>query len=166
MGDSKCIGIEVTSDMIKLRGRILMKLFDRDGKLKWSHSAKNTLTVLYDATVADRMAAGADALISHMAVGSTTGGKTTASTALEAQIGTRYALDGGTPAQQAGADDNDVQYHRTFAAGEGTGSIKEVGMFTHITNATMMAYHDGFGQIDKAAADSLAVTWTVTHGAS
>lgn len=157
-------------DKWQMKGHIKLVLSGENGEVKFEYEGENTLTVLYDATAADLLAGGADVLVGWMSVGTATGGKTTASTALEGQIGTRYALDNGTPTQGIGAApggaDNDVVYQRTFAAGEGTGSIMEVGMFQTQATATMMAYYDGFGQIDKAAADSLAVTWTVQHGAS
>lgn len=146
-----------------VRGRLELRLYGPDGKLKeYRDTGLNTITVLYDATVADRMAGGADSLIDHTGVGSTSGGKTTASTALEAQLA-RVADD--SDVQGAGASDNDTIHTATFGAGVGTGAIVEAGLFTDLAGSTLCAYQE-FAAVNKGAADTLTTTWTITHGAS
>ena len=109
------------------------------------------------------MVGGTDALIDYTAVGDATGGKSTASTALESQLA-RVQNDSNT--QGAGAADNDVVHVSTFAAGTGTGALVEAGLFTDAgAGATLHAYQD-FSVINKGAGDTLTVTWTITYGAS
>jgi len=146
----------------KVKGHLVVELFGPDGKLKDRREMENTITVLHDATVADRMAGGTDALIDYTGIGTTSGGKSTASTALEAQVD-RNQNDSNT--QGAGADDNDVIHVATFAAGEGTGALVEAGLFTGAADNTLQAYQD-FAAVNKAAGDSLVTTWTITYGAS
>jgi len=147
---------------LSIKGHVKMELFGSDGKLKDVWEVDNALTVLYDARVADRMAGGTDALVDYTGVGTTSGGKSTTSTTLEAQVG-RVQNDSNT--QGAGASDNDVIHVATFAAGVGTGALVEAGLFTGAADATLCAWVD-YAVKNKAAADTLVVTWTITHGAS
>ncbi|KKL83828.1 hypothetical protein LCGC14_1970850, partial [marine sediment metagenome] len=75
----------------------------------------------------------------------------------------RNALDSTT--QGAGGDDNDVIYVCTWAAGDGTGAITEAGVMRDDDNLKLMLYAD-FLVVNKAAADTLVITWTGTFGAS
>lgn len=152
----------VLKDGQLVRGNLRLVLTDKDGKIKDKREFQNTITVLQDATVADRMAGGTDTLIDYTGVGTTSGGKTTSSTDLEAQV-VRVQNDSNT--QGAGADDNDVIHVSTFGAGVGTGALVEAGLFTGAADSTLMAWQD-FSVINKGAGDTLTVTWTVTYGAS
>ena len=51
----------------------------------------------------------------------------------------------------------------TFAAGTGTGSITEVGLFDLGAAGNMWLSATGFATITKGAADTLQVTWTLTY---
>jgi hypothetical protein len=146
-----------------VKGHLRLVLTDKNGKIKDKREYENTITVLHDATIADRMAGGTDDLIDYTGVGDATGGKSTASTALESQLA-RVQNDSNT--QGGGGDDNDVVHVSTFAAGTGTGALVEAGLFTDAgAGATLNAYQD-FSVINKGAGDTLTVTWTITYGAS
>ncbi|MCK5016448.1 MAG: hypothetical protein KAS32_05175 [Candidatus Peribacteraceae bacterium] len=85
-----------------------------------------------------------------------------------ADVGLAVSLDRNaltSTTQGGGADDNDVIFVGTWAAGDGTGAITEAGIFLADNNTTMN-YYDDFAVINKLAADSLVITWTVTYGAS
>jgi hypothetical protein len=69
----------------------------------------------------------------------------------------RQALDGATPSHVT----NVITYHRTFAAGEGTGTMTEAGVFNHAAAGDMLIYSDGIS-FAKGAGDSLELTWTLT----
>lgn len=147
----------------EMKGRLVLDLYGPDGELKEHRDTGwNTLTVLYDATVADLMAGGADAVVDNTGVGTTSGGKSTASVALEAQVA-RVVND--SDVQGAGAADNDSIHTATFPAGTGTGALVEAGLFTDPAGNTLMAYQE-FAVVNKGAADSLVTTWTIQHGAS
>ena len=147
---------------IPIKGHLLLELFGPDGKLKDKREIENTITALHEVTVADRLSGGTDPLIDYTGVGTTSGGKSTASTALEAQVA-RVQNDSNT--QGAGADDNDVVHVATFPAGTGTGALVEAGLFTGLADNTLQAYQE-FAAVNKGAADSLVTTWTITYGAS
>ena len=152
-------------DRYPVKGKLQLVLTDKDGKVKDEREYHNTITVRHDAVVADRMAGGAAALIDYTAVGTTSGGKDTSSTALEAQVA-RVQNDSNT--NSPGADDNDVVHISTFAAGTPAGPVAliEAGLFVDAgAGATLMAWQD-FSVINKGPGDTLTVTWTITYGAS
>lgn len=146
-----------------MKGHVKLELFGPDEKLKGVWEYDNTITVAGDLITADAMSDRGETLPSHMGVGTTSGGKNTASNALEAQVNPRVVLDSTT--QGAGADDNDVIWVCTFGAAVGTGALVEAGIFNHLSAGDMYAYQE-FAVINKGAADSLVITWTCTYGAS
>jgi len=144
-----------------LKGVAHVQLFGPDGLLKEERIIENTITELMDAQVADQMSDATDAAIGYMAVG-TGSGQTSASTGMATTLD-RNALDSTT--QGAAGADNDVVYVCTWAAGDGTGAITEAGIMRLDDDASLMTYAD-FAVINKGAADSAVITWTVTFGSS
>jgi hypothetical protein len=52
----------------------------------------------------------------------------------------------------------------TFAAGTGTGAITEAGTFDVVTaNTVNMWTSNSFAVVNKGAADSMTITWTLTY---
>ena len=101
--------------------------------------------------------------MSHMAIGtSSTDSGTTAAAYARTTLGTeldRNALttDGGTV---SGAT---IQYACTWAATDGTGAITEAGIFNHATAGSGdMFARTVFAVVNKGAADSMTITWTIT----
>jgi hypothetical protein len=92
--------------------------------------------------------------MSHMAIGTGAVAPALANTALGTEVG-RVALSSTNVAA------NVVTYAATFPAGTGTGAITEAGNFNAAGAGTMLN-RVTFSVINKAAGDSLAVTWTVT----
>lgn len=121
----------------------------------------NTITELMDVQVADQMADQGQVAIGWMAVGTSSG-------QISSDVGLAVSLDRNvltsTTQGSAGAD-NDVVYVGDWAAGDATGAITEAGIMQADDNASMMTYAD-FSVINKGAADTLQITWTVTFGAS
>ena len=148
-------------DKVGIKGEMHLELFDENGKLKDERFVMNTVTELCDAHVADQMSDSTDAAIGFMAVGTGTG-QTSASTGLATSLD-RNALTSTT--QGAGGADNDVVYVGDWAAGDGTGAITEAGILQADNNTTLMAV-SSFSVINKGAADTLKLTWTLSFGAS
>jgi len=157
--------LQVKDQMFKshlgIKGILTLKLFGPDGKLKEERVVENTITNLMDAQVADQMSDQGDAAIGFMAVG-TGNGQGVGDGGLAVSLD-RNALTSTT--QQAAGDDNDVLYVGDWAAGDGTGVITEAGILRLDDNLTMMTYAD-FAAVNKLAADTLQINWTVTFGAS
>jgi hypothetical protein len=59
---------------------------------------------------------------------------------------------------------NVVSLSRAFAAGTGTGTITEAGIFNNATSGGTMLSHVVFSAIGKSANDSLTINWTITVG--
>jgi len=105
--------------------------------------------------VADRMA-DANTVMTHMAIGTGTTAAAAGDTALGTQLD-RNALttSGGT------VTNNEIEYACTWAAGDGTGAITEAGIFDASTGGDMLA-RTVFSVVNKGAADSMTITWTIT----
>ncbi len=144
-----------------IKGVCHITLRGPDGEIKEERIIHNTVTEIGDAHVADQMSDSGEAALGYIAVGTGTG-QTSASTGLATSLD-RNALTSTT--QGGGAADNDVVFVGDWAAGDGTGAITEAGIFL-ADNNTSMNYYASFGVINKAAADTLQITWTVTFGAS
>jgi len=144
-----------------IKGLFHLELRDEFGNLKEERIVHNTITELGDAHVADAMSDQGEGALGYMAVG-TGSGQGAADVGLAVSLD-RNALTSTT--QGAGGDDNDVIFVGTWVAGDGTGAITEAGIFLGDNNTSMNYYAD-FAVVNKLAADSLVITWTVTYGAS
>ncbi len=54
-----------------------------------------------------------------------------------------------------------ITYACTWSAGDGTGGIKEAGIFDASTGGDMLA-RTVFSVVNKGASDSMTITWTIT----
>ncbi len=104
--------------------------------------------------IASRMEGTSSNVMSHMGIGTGTTAAAVGDTALETQAG-RVSLTSTT------VTTNSVAYVATFPAGTGTGAITEAGIFNASTGGTMLC-RTVFSVINKGAADTLGITWTVT----
>ena len=142
-------------------GRAILR--DEAGRIKELREFDNVFTDVGDAHVADQMASTpGESVMSDMAVGTVT----TTLTAGDTQLGgedNRNTLTSFT--QGAGGDDNKVVYIGDWAAGDATGALTEAGIFnSHTADSGTMLCAQTFSVINKGAADTLQITWTVTFG--
>lgn len=145
-----------------LLGKIFPKLFgmplhikavlrDEFGNVKQVVSVYNTVTTAGKDMIADQLLASPSLTKpTHMAIGTGTGGTTSLNTELD-----RNAL---TSKNRSGAV---VTMVGDWAAGDGTGAITEAGVFDASSSGNMHLY-SSFSTINKAAADSLSISWTLT----
>lgn len=145
-----------------LTGRLKIVLKDSNGNVKDERDLKNLVVNSGLAFITDRMTANTASVMSHMGVGSGTTAVDPADTALETQIGSRKAL---TSATRSGSNDESIIYVATFDPGEGTGAITEAGIFNASTAGTMLC-RTVFSVVNKAAGDTLEITWTITLAAT
>jgi len=126
-------------------------------------ASANTVGIVFTATAVGSgtgtaTAHAQKAQMTHMAVGTDGTTAAAANTALLAEIaGGRNTLGtaGGT------VTTNTIVYVATWAAGDGTGAIKEAGIFNASTAGDMFARTD-FPVVNKGADDSMTITWTIT----
>jgi len=135
-----------------MRGNVHLVLRGADGRVKHD-SVHNTVTTAGKNGTADQILASPTlGKPTHMAIG--TGSP--AATLLGAELD-RNAL---TTKTRSGAV---VTMVGDWAAGDGTGTITEAGIFDVVTpNTVNMWCSASFGAITKAAGDTLQITWTLT----
>jgi len=150
------------TENLGLTGRLKIVLKDSNGNVKDERDLKNLVVNSGLAFITDRMTANTASVMSHMGVGSGTTAVDATDTALETQIGSRKAL---TSATRSGSNNESIIYVATFDPGEGTGAITEAGIFNASTSGTMLC-RTVFSVVNKAAGDTLEITWTITLAAT
>lgn len=145
-------------DKLELKGKIIMKLYDKDNKLKEERIIENLIVTAGKNFVASWLAADSQAgkFMSYMAVGTGTTPPASADTTLEAEI----ARVTGTLT----ANNNVWQNTALFDAGVGTGNISEIGLFSAAAVGTMMARQIISPVVPKGATDKIEWSWQLTLG--
>ncbi len=143
------------TDNTGISGELELVLKDKDGNVKERRVEKNLVVSAGLNAILDRLVGTSEAVMSHMALGSGSTAAAAANTALETQLGSREALDSST------VTTNSVAYVCSFEAGDGTGAVTEAGIFNAASSGTMLC-RSVFSVINKAASDSLSITWTIT----
>jgi len=126
-------------------------LRDEHGNIKDERRVHNTVTTAGKQGIADQVLASPSlSKPTHMAVGTGSPSGTALGTELD-----RNALTSKT---RSGAV---VTMVGDWAAGDGTGAITEAGTFDASSSGNMWM-SASFSVINKAAADTLSITWTLT----
>ena len=139
---------------LRAHGELTISVFDRSGNLKEAKKVPNLVVTVGKNYIASRMVGTASTVMSHMAIGTGTGTPIAGDTTLGTEAG-RVALTAFT------ASTNTVTATATFAAGTGTGAITEAGILNNSSGGTLMC-RTTFPVVNKAAGDSIAITWVVT----
>ena len=142
-------------DSIELTGELKLTLTNEGGDVTQEMIVPNTVVTAGKGFIASRMNT-TTTTMSHVELGTGTTGANVANTTLETIIsGSRTALTSTTHST------NTVVYVVTFPAGTGTGAVTEAGIFNASSGGTMLC-RTTFSVINKAAADTLGITWTIT----
>jgi hypothetical protein len=147
------------NEKLKLRGDVAIVLKDKNGNVKESRDIKNLVVTAGLTFICSRMAGASASVMSHMALGSGTTAAAAGQTDLVTLLGSRKALDSST------ASTSTIIYVSSFDAGEATGAVTEAGVFNASTAGTMLC-RTVFTVLNKAASDTMSVTWTITLTAS
>ena len=135
-------------DDLKLTGALTIALND-----EIVQETENLVVTAGKNWVADRMN-NANTVMTHMAVGTGTTEALAAQTALVTETD-RNALTSTTVTANA------VAYVATWAAGDATAALTEAGIFDAASSGDMLA-RTVFSVVNKGAADSMTITWTIT----
>ena len=100
--------------------------------------------------------------MSHMGLGSGTTAAAASQTDLVTLLGSREALDSTTI---SGSNNEKVVYVSSFEAGDATGAVTEAGIFNAASGGDMLC-RTVFSVVNKAADDTMSITWTITLSAS
>ena len=136
--------VKVTGNLeISLNGKVVRKI-------------KNLVVTAGKEWIASRMQGVADSVMTHMAIGTGSTAAVIGDTTLETELA-RGALtvSGGSVAGAV------ITFATTYAAGTGTGAITEAGIFNDATVGDMLA-RTVFSVVNKGAADSMTLKWSVT----
>ena len=147
------------NENLKLSGQIAIVLKDKDGNVKEERTEKNLVVTTGLNYIASRMKDATATAMTHMALGSGTTTAAAGQTDLVTLLGSREALDSTTVTANA------VAYVSSFEAGDATGAVTEAGIFNASTSGTMLC-RVVFSVVNKAADDTMTVTWTITLAAS
>ena len=150
------------NENLKLSGQLNIVLKDKAGNIKDQRKVKNLVVNAGLAYIASRMTGTAKSVMSHMALGSGTTAAAAGQTDLVTILGSREALDTITI---SGSNNEKVVYVASFEAGDATGAVTEAGIFNAATSGDMLC-RTKFNVVNKAADDTMSVTWTITLSAS
>jgi hypothetical protein len=133
--------------------RIVLK--GPDGQVKHEETVHNLIVTAGRDAIVNRLASSpGTAVPTHMAIGTGTTAPVAGNTTLETELD-RNALTSNT------ASANVLTMVGDWAAGDGTGTITEAGVFSAVTAGTMFS-RATFSAVAKGAGDTLAITWTFT----
>jgi hypothetical protein len=144
------------NDAIKMTGNLKLVLTDENGNIKQEEEVKNLVVTAGKGFIASRMKDATATAMTHMEVGTSSTAAAVGDTALVAAVASsRVTLTSTT------VTTNSVAYVASFPAGTGTGALTEAGLFNASSAGTMLC-RTVFSVINKGAADTLGITWTVT----
>ena len=146
-------------DSLKLKGDVFITVKDKDGNVKEERHEENLVVSAGLNFICDRMEGTSEAVMSHMGLGSGSTAAAAGDADLGSLLGSREALDSTT------VSSNTITYVASFEAGDATGAVTEAGIFNASTGGTMLC-RVVFAAINKAADDTMSVTWVITLTAS
>lgn len=167
----------MSKTLLDLRGLVTARLVDADGKLKYEGQFRNGITQIGDQYFGERATgiASPPAQVTGMRLG--TGTTAFAETGAGAAIVTyitasQVAIDGGFPTSALSGASRRITFQSTWAAGVATNAAIAEAVITNETPITNVAGTAAntiarvvFGTtINKAASDSLILTWQIDCG--
>ena len=142
------------NDTVKMKGELRLTLTNPTGNITQEVVVPNLVVTTGKNYIASRIKDASATAMSHMAIGTGSTAAAAGNTALGSEAG-RVALTSTT------VTDNAVAYLATFPAGTGTGAITEAGILNASSSGTLLC-RTVFSVINKGAAETLGITWTVT----
>lgn len=142
--------------IIKMTGELNIKKFNSSNDLIEQINIPNLVVSVGKQHVAERMVNDSEVKMSHMAIGSGQMTATATNTALVTELARAVLLS----SIRSGAN---ITYTAVFGPGIGTGAVTEAGILNDSTAGTMLC-RTTFPVISKDAAESIAISWTVTVG--
>lgn len=151
------------NDIVKATGKVSILLTDALGNIKDEREIDNLVVLTGREFMASRMKDATATVMSHMAVGTSNTAPASGDKNLGAEVGSsRTALTSTTVTSNA------VTYACTFNPGVGTGALVEAGIFNYGTYTAspsasqILLCRTTYAVINKGAADTLTISWTVT----
>ena len=143
------------NEKLGLKGYLNARLYDEYGNLKHETDKENLVVNAGFDIVNQRLFStqAGSAAFNYIGIGSIS----TAAAATDGSLGSELCPRAqGTVTHTDGTKNTSMT--TTFAAGTGTGSVQEAGVFNASTGSYMLC-RQTFGCIQKGASDSLQITW-------
>lgn len=144
-------------ETLKATGELTIVVKNDSGEVKQTLQVPNMVVTTGKNFISSRMKDATATAMSHMAIGTGNSAPAIGNTTLGTEVG-RAVLTSTI------VTNNTIQYGATFAAGVGgatTVTIAEAGIFNASSAGTMLC-RTTFPVVNKAAGDTIAITWTVT----
>lgn len=143
-------------ELIKITGKVRIELFDENGNKKEERYNPNLVVTAGKNYLATWLTAAtqSDYFMRYIALGTGTNPAAIGDTVLQIESATRVA---GVLTSSL----NVWQNVASFGPGVNTGAITEAGLFSASTSGTLFA-RQVFSVINKAAGDTLQITWQIT----
>lgn len=146
-----------TQDTLKATGHLMITHYNEFGVMVDSRFIPNLVVQVGKNYIANRMIDAATTVMTHMELGTGNTAPVSGDTALQTPIGgSRQAFSGA-----ASVSTNTITYTASFGAGIGTGAITEAGIF-NASSAGIMLCRTVFSVVNKAAGDTINISWSVT----
>ena len=144
------------TEQLKATGKVRIVQTNAQGETVKEFEVPNLVVTTGKNYIASKIVAttNSPASMTHMAIGTGTGTPGASDTTLGAETG-RVSLSAST------VSTNTITYTATFPAGTGTGAITEAAVLNASSSGTMLC-RTTFPVVNKAAGDTIAVTWVVT----
>jgi hypothetical protein len=136
-----------------MKGRVTIEMLRADGTRE-RDEFDNLIVTAGKNHVAARVGSSPPTGMNSIAVGTGTNSPAAGDTALQTELYRESCTV--TPSN------NTVVYSTVFAAGEATGALTEAGIFNQNTIGGTMLARVAFTVKNKAAGDSMTITWTIT----
>lgn len=141
-------------EQLGVTGKLTVVVRDKNNNIKQAFEIPNLVVTVGKQYIASRMASNSATVMSHMAIGSGAATPVAGDTSLGTELG-RSTLT------TFAASSNTVTATANFASGVGTGAIAEAGIFNASSAGTMLC-RTTFPVVNKAAGDSVAISWVIT----
>lgn len=143
-------------DLMKVTGHIDLKLYDENGQLKDQREVKNLVVTVGKTYLANWLTAATQStyFMQYVGLGMGTNPAAIGDVDLQNPLSTRVA---GVLTNAS----NVWQNVANFGPGVDTGAVTEAGLFSAASSGTLFA-RQVFSVINKAAGDTLAITWQIT----
>ena len=150
-----------SQENLKITGKLNIVVTDPHGVVKDERNVDNLVVTSGLTYIASRMATATAGAASHMAIGTNNTAAAAGQVNLQAAESARVALASTTPGSTS------IVYVASFGAGVGTAALQEAAIFNYGTYTASpganqhMLCRTIFSVINKAANDTMTITWTI-----
>lgn len=146
------------NEYLKVTGDVHILHLDQNKQVVDERNIKNLVVNIGRNTIAARLTGNAQPNVYFMSVGTSGTGASYTDTGLISLVsGSNTAITSATVLA------NVITYSATFSPGVGTGALQEAGLFSShgVTSSGNLFCRTTFSTVNKGAADTVIITWTV-----